>query len=150
MPLISNWLRNNRNCLCLSLTNRYLYAKQLFFILFLFSLFLNFLFPLIATSLQEKKFTRLRSTKSMLVVNDIFPGPEIRAHKGDTVFVNVDNQGYILWCHNSLVLCLSQLIYIHLWLNFIWFRIFCYIIWCHKCNVLFLLYNSPSIFILFY
>ncbi|GLT69264.1 hypothetical protein SLA2020_414270 [Shorea laevis] len=44
--------------------------------------------------LQEKNFTRLCSTKSMLVVNDSFPGPVIRVHKGDTVFVNVHNQGY--------------------------------------------------------
>ncbi|KAG7942865.1 hypothetical protein I3843_15G008300 [Carya illinoinensis] len=44
--------------------------------------------------LREKNFTRLCSTKSMLVVNDSFPGPVIRVHKGDTVFVNVHNQGY--------------------------------------------------------
>ncbi|KAM3759982.1 hypothetical protein ACB098_01G160600 [Castanea mollissima] len=30
----------------------------------------------------------------MLVVNDSFPGPVIRVHKGDTVFVNVHNEGY--------------------------------------------------------
>ncbi|OWM75202.1 hypothetical protein CDL15_Pgr023723 [Punica granatum] len=29
----------------------------------------------------------------MLVVNDSFPGPVIRVHKGDTVYVNVHNQG---------------------------------------------------------
>ena len=29
----------------------------------------------------------------MLVVNDSYPGPEIRVHRGDTVFVNVHNQG---------------------------------------------------------
>ncbi|XP_050269258.1 laccase-15-like [Quercus robur] len=44
--------------------------------------------------LREKNFTRLCSTKSMLVVNESFPGPVIRVHKGDTVFVNVHNQGY--------------------------------------------------------
>ncbi|XP_030952115.1 laccase-15-like [Quercus lobata] len=44
--------------------------------------------------LREKNFTRLCSTKSMLVVNDSFPGPVIRVHKGDTVFVNVHNEGY--------------------------------------------------------
>ncbi|KAG7942869.1 hypothetical protein I3843_15G008600 [Carya illinoinensis] len=44
--------------------------------------------------LKEKNFTRLCSTKSMLVVNGSFPGPVIRVHKGDTVFVNVHNQGY--------------------------------------------------------
>ncbi|KAK9275770.1 hypothetical protein L1049_023039 [Liquidambar formosana] len=43
--------------------------------------------------LQETNFTRLCSTKSMLTVNDSFPGPVIRAYKGDTVYVNVHNQG---------------------------------------------------------
>ncbi|PRQ25537.1 putative laccase [Rosa chinensis] len=44
--------------------------------------------------LREKNFTRLCETKSMFVVNDIFPGPEIRVHKGDMVYVNVYNQAY--------------------------------------------------------
>ncbi|KAK9901844.1 hypothetical protein M0R45_001903 [Rubus argutus] len=43
--------------------------------------------------LREANFTRLGSTKSMLVVNDSFPGPTIRVQKGDTVYVNVQNQG---------------------------------------------------------
>lgn len=43
--------------------------------------------------LKETNFTRLCSSKSMLVVNDSLPGPVIRATKGDTVFVNVQNQG---------------------------------------------------------
>ncbi|XP_062023326.1 putative laccase-9 [Rosa rugosa] len=43
---------------------------------------------------RERNFTKLCVTKSILVVNDSFPGPEIRVHKGDTVFVNVHNQGY--------------------------------------------------------
>ncbi|KAF3953743.1 hypothetical protein ACB098_01G158000 [Castanea mollissima] len=43
--------------------------------------------------LKESNFTRLCSTKSMLTVNGDFPGPMIRAHKGDTVYVNVYNQG---------------------------------------------------------
>ncbi|KAL6213867.1 hypothetical protein ACLB2K_013306 [Fragaria x ananassa] len=43
--------------------------------------------------LKEANFTRLCMTKSMLVVNDSFPGPVIRVHKGDTVYVNVQNQG---------------------------------------------------------
>lgn len=43
--------------------------------------------------LREKNYTRLCSTKSMLVVNDSFPGPVIRVQKGDTVFVNLQNQG---------------------------------------------------------
>uniref|UniRef100_A0A2N9F193 laccase n=1 Tax=Fagus sylvatica TaxID=28930 RepID=A0A2N9F193_FAGSY len=43
--------------------------------------------------LKETNFTRLCSTKSMLTVNDSFPGPTIRVHKGDTVYVNVHNRG---------------------------------------------------------
>ncbi|XP_044511574.1 laccase-14-like [Mangifera indica] len=43
--------------------------------------------------LQEKNFTRLCSSKSMLTVNGSFPGPTIKARKGHTVFVNVHNQG---------------------------------------------------------
>ncbi|XVE60844.1 hypothetical protein DITRI_Ditri05aG0159400 [Diplodiscus trichospermus] len=43
--------------------------------------------------LQESQFTKLCSTKNILTVNGSFPGPEIRVRKGDTVFVNVINQG---------------------------------------------------------
>ncbi|KAM4123441.1 hypothetical protein ACB094_01G159600 [Castanea mollissima] len=44
--------------------------------------------------LTETNFTRLCSSKSMLVVNESLPGPVIRVTKGDTVYVNVHNQGY--------------------------------------------------------
>uniref|UniRef100_A0A2N9EJB1 Laccase n=1 Tax=Fagus sylvatica TaxID=28930 RepID=A0A2N9EJB1_FAGSY len=43
--------------------------------------------------LTETNFTRLCSSKSMLVVNESLPGPVIRVTKGDTVYVNVHNQG---------------------------------------------------------
>ncbi|GMH31610.1 hypothetical protein Nepgr_033454 [Nepenthes gracilis] len=43
--------------------------------------------------LKESNFTRLCSTKSIITVNDSFPGPIIRVHKGDTVYVNAHNQG---------------------------------------------------------
>ncbi|XP_054792542.1 putative laccase-9 [Prosopis cineraria] len=43
--------------------------------------------------LQEKNFTKLCSTKSILTVNGSFPGPTITAHKGDIVFVTVHNHG---------------------------------------------------------
>ncbi|XAR48793.1 Laccase [Bertholletia excelsa] len=43
--------------------------------------------------LKEANFTRLCSSKSMMVVNNSFPGPVIRVYKGDTVFVNVQNEG---------------------------------------------------------
>uniref|UniRef100_A0A2N9EE45 laccase n=1 Tax=Fagus sylvatica TaxID=28930 RepID=A0A2N9EE45_FAGSY len=43
--------------------------------------------------LKETNFTRLCGAKSMLTVNGSFPGPVICIHKGDTVYVNVQNQG---------------------------------------------------------
>ncbi|KAJ9675397.1 hypothetical protein PVL29_024358 [Vitis rotundifolia] len=42
--------------------------------------------------LKETNFTRLCSTKSMMTVNDSFPGPVIRIHRGDKVYVNVHNE----------------------------------------------------------
>ncbi|RDX60648.1 Laccase-14, partial [Mucuna pruriens] len=52
---------------------------------------------------KEKNFTRLCCTKSILTVNDSFPGPTIRVQKGDTAFVTVHNQGRygvtIHWLH---------------------------------------------------
>lgn len=42
---------------------------------------------------KEANFTRLCSTKSLLVVNDSFPGPTLHVRKGDTAYVNVHNQG---------------------------------------------------------
>lgn len=49
----------------------------------------------------------------MLVVNDSFPGPVIRVHKGDTVFVNVHNEGYygvtIHWYSLSLLANIQDL-----------------------------------------
>ncbi|KAK4762483.1 hypothetical protein SAY86_008251 [Trapa natans] len=44
--------------------------------------------------LMETNYTRLCETKSILTVNGEFPGPVIRVHRGDTVFVNVINRGY--------------------------------------------------------
>ncbi|KAE8682309.1 Secretory laccase, putative isoform 1 [Hibiscus syriacus] len=42
---------------------------------------------------RETNFTKLCNTTTFLVVNDSYPGPEIRVSRGDTVFVNVHNQG---------------------------------------------------------
>ncbi|KAK7277355.1 hypothetical protein RIF29_18506 [Crotalaria pallida] len=42
---------------------------------------------------KEANYTRLCSTKSILTVNGKFPGPIIRAHYGETVYVNVYNKG---------------------------------------------------------
>lgn len=43
--------------------------------------------------LRERNFTKLCETTTVLTVNDSLPGPEIRVRKGDTVYVNVHNQG---------------------------------------------------------
>lgn len=43
--------------------------------------------------LKEAQFTRLCESKSMLTVNGSFPGPTIQAQRGDTIYVNVYNQG---------------------------------------------------------
>ncbi|KAI4389108.1 hypothetical protein MLD38_001370 [Melastoma candidum] len=42
---------------------------------------------------KETNVTRLCMTKSVLTVNDSFPGPAIRVRRGDTVYVNLHNQG---------------------------------------------------------
>ncbi|CAJ2640994.1 unnamed protein product [Trifolium pratense] len=42
---------------------------------------------------KEARYTRLCSTKSILTVNGKFPGPTIRVHNGDTIYVNVYNKG---------------------------------------------------------
>ncbi|KAF8018268.1 hypothetical protein BT93_H3229 [Corymbia citriodora subsp. variegata] len=43
--------------------------------------------------LRETNITRNCTTMSLLTVNGSFPGPVIRVHKGDLIFVNVHNQG---------------------------------------------------------
>ncbi|RDY14595.1 Laccase-15 [Mucuna pruriens] len=42
---------------------------------------------------KEAHYTRLCSTKPILTVNGQFPGPIIRAYRGETVYVNVHNKG---------------------------------------------------------
>lgn len=44
--------------------------------------------------LKETNVTKLCVGREILTVNDSFPGPEIRVHKGDTFFVNVHNEGF--------------------------------------------------------
>ena len=61
----------------------------------------------------------------MLVVNESFPGPVIRVHRGDTVFVTVHNQGYYGVTIHWFSLSLSLLIFKY---NLILLRIaFCFI-----------------------
>ncbi|OMP09301.1 Multicopper oxidase, type 1 [Corchorus olitorius] len=42
---------------------------------------------------KETNFTKLCTTSTILTVNGSFPGPEIHARKGDTIFVTVQNDG---------------------------------------------------------
>ncbi|XP_031398796.1 putative laccase-9 isoform X3 [Punica granatum] len=44
-------------------------------------------------TLKEMNVTKLCVTESILTVNDLFPGPVIRVHKGDILYVNVTNKG---------------------------------------------------------
>ncbi|KAJ7969736.1 Laccase [Quillaja saponaria] len=48
---------------------------------------------LLHLQVKEAPYTRLCSTKNILTVNGEFPGPTIRARKGDTIYVNVYNKG---------------------------------------------------------
>jgi len=50
---------------------------------------LNFLCFL---QVKSSSFTRLCSTKNILTVNGEFPGPTLKAHRGDTLIVKVYNQ----------------------------------------------------------
>ncbi|KAK9740641.1 hypothetical protein RND81_03G050300 [Saponaria officinalis] len=43
--------------------------------------------------LRESAFTRLCKTKNILTVNGQFPGPTLHVHKGDTIIVDVFNNG---------------------------------------------------------
>lgn len=43
--------------------------------------------------MKETSYTRLCGTKKILTVNGQFPGPTIEAQHGDTIYVNVYNQG---------------------------------------------------------
>ncbi|KAK6940096.1 Multicopper oxidase, N-terminal [Dillenia turbinata] len=43
--------------------------------------------------IKEANYTRLCSTKEILTVNGLFPGPALHLHAGDTLKVNVHNEG---------------------------------------------------------
>ncbi|RVW37469.1 putative laccase-9 [Vitis vinifera] len=43
--------------------------------------------------LKDTNFTRLCVTKTMLTVNESFPGPVVYVHTGDTAIINVQNEG---------------------------------------------------------
>ncbi|KAI8531614.1 hypothetical protein RHMOL_Rhmol11G0150100 [Rhododendron molle] len=49
--------------------------------------------PPINWVLKETKYTRLCSSKKILTVNGLFPGPTLYVRKGDRLTVNVQNQG---------------------------------------------------------
>ncbi|KAK2659170.1 hypothetical protein Ddye_005703 [Dipteronia dyeriana] len=59
---------------------------------------LSFSFHCLASShynfvVKEAPYKRLCHTKKILTVNGKFPGPTIRVHKGDTIYVKVHNKG---------------------------------------------------------
>lgn len=71
---------------------------SIFEILLLCLLFFNGLYHCHALKryrfeLKEEKFTKLCSSKNILIVNGQFPGPTIHAHQGDTIIVDVINSG---------------------------------------------------------
>ncbi|KAG7537012.1 Multicopper oxidase type 3 [Arabidopsis suecica] len=65
-----------------------------FFHFFLISLFLykNCIAHRYTFTVREVPYTKLCSTKTILTVNSQFPGPVIKVHKGDTIYVNVRNR----------------------------------------------------------
>ncbi|KAK4761037.1 hypothetical protein SAY87_005930 [Trapa incisa] len=80
---------------------RFINYQQIIIVLILGSAFLLFQFLSVRASsvhyydfvLKEINVTKLCANQTILTVNGLFPGPVIRVHKGDTVFVNVTNQG---------------------------------------------------------
>ncbi|KAL5560066.1 hypothetical protein UlMin_036277 [Ulmus minor] len=77
-----------------------LLSKSNFILQLLISSSLLFLCPDCQASTHQHKFvvkeathTRLCSTKKILTVNGKFPGPTLRVHQGDTIYVNVHNKG---------------------------------------------------------
>ncbi|CAE6227536.1 unnamed protein product [Arabidopsis arenosa] len=65
-----------------------------FFHFFLISLFLykNCIAHRYTFTVRDVPYTKLCSTKTILTVNSQFPGPVIKVHKGDTIYVNVRNR----------------------------------------------------------
>ena len=72
--------------------------SSIYKLLFLFWFFFFLYFFLL--KLSEKKFTRLCSTKSMLVVNESFPGPVIHVHRGHTVYLSDDAEMFTSEMHD--------------------------------------------------
>ncbi|KAL1216084.1 Laccase-15 [Cardamine amara subsp. amara] len=66
-----------------------------FFHIFLISLFLynNCIASHYTFTIKETPYTKLCSTKKILTVNDQFPGPVLKVHRGDTIYVKVRNRG---------------------------------------------------------
>ncbi|CAH2044834.1 unnamed protein product, partial [Thlaspi arvense] len=69
-------------------------SQYSFFYFFLISLFLyeNCIAYRYTFTVIEAPYSKLCSTKKILTVNGQFPGPVLRAYKGDTIYVNVRNQ----------------------------------------------------------
>lgn len=73
-------------------------AKEIFSFKILWFLVLSCSLHCLASSnynwvVKEAPYKRLCHTKKILTVNGKFPGPTIRVHKGETIFVKVHNKG---------------------------------------------------------
>ncbi|WKA03057.1 hypothetical protein VitviT2T_021192 [Vitis vinifera] len=63
------------------------------FRLVMFGLFVEDIITAKLKRIGRQWLKKLCSTKSMLTVNESFPGPVIRIHRGDKVYVIVQNEG---------------------------------------------------------
>ncbi|CAL5386226.1 unnamed protein product [Camellia sinensis] len=75
-----------------SLNLKYLLGVLLLLNMFAFSMANKTIPSSINWVITEAKYARLCSTKKILTVNGLFPGPPLYVHKGDRVIVNVRNQ----------------------------------------------------------
>ena len=95
------------------------------FLYFFFIYFFNLLGILVFCKLKETNFTKLCKTKSMMTVNDSFPGPVIRIHRGDLVYINVHNQddfGVTIHWYGSILLLLIHSVSGRLIMRMLWCR----------------------------
>ncbi|WKA03042.1 hypothetical protein VitviT2T_021179 [Vitis vinifera] len=70
-----------------------LFLDKVEFRLVMFGLFVKDIITAKLKRIGRQWLKKLCSTKSMLTVNESFPGPVIRIHKGNKVYVNVQNEG---------------------------------------------------------
>ncbi|XP_059598374.1 uncharacterized protein LOC100246423 isoform X5 [Vitis vinifera] len=80
-----------------------LFLDKVEFRLVMFGLFVKDIITAKLKRIGRQWLKKLCSTKSMLTVNESFPGPVIRIHKGNKVYVNVQNEACktSVWCLKS-------------------------------------------------